>query len=484
MIRALRGDDIDPTSSENMGLSTYADMAAFDSFVGRPDREVCVVLSRRGRRWLPARPPRAATSQRALDWFSFFLADIQTGFGPFVAVYLSANAWTQGEIGLVLTVGGLVALAGQMPAGALVDAIRSARVVATLAIVAISISALALALWPIFPVVISARILHAGASCILGPVIAALSLAVAGHAGFGERLGRNARFASLGAGIAAAAMGAFGQFLSTQSVFLLTAALALPAIFALARIRTAAPTTAIEPLSRGSAAGERADSAVAGAIGWRKVLTDRRLLIFAACVVLFHLSNAGMLPLMGGILARRGTQRRHQRHRRLHDRTANHRCRRVAFCRKKGGALGPTSASARMLCRASDARCAICAGQQSLFGGCGAAAGRRVGGSVGRDVPADHRRHHAQHGSVQSCARRSRQRDGDRGGAQHHARWVRVRPRRRYDHFFFARRDCSARPWTCLARDAGNPPQRRIASSSASSRCCVRARWANRDFLP
>ena len=284
------------------GLSTYADMAAFDSFAGRP-------IEKSGR--APAlreavasgETARAATSQRALDWFSFFLADIQTGFGPFVAVYLSANAWTQGEIGLVLTVGGLVALAGQMPAGALVDAIRSARVVATVAIVAISISALALALWPIFPVVISARMLHAGASCILGPVIAALSLAVAGHAGFGERLGRNARFASLGAGIAAAAMGAFGQFLFTQSVFLLTAALALPAMFALARIRTAAPTTA---MNRAEENPRRADSAVAAEIGWRKVLTDRRLLIFAACVVLFHLSNAGMLPLIGGILAREG----------------------------------------------------------------------------------------------------------------------------------------------------------------------------------
>ena len=78
----------------------------------------------------------------------------------------------------------LVALAGQMPAGALVDAIRSARAVAILAIVAISISALALALWPVFPVVISARILHAGASCIKGSAVAVLSLGVAGDALF------------------------------------------------------------------------------------------------------------------------------------------------------------------------------------------------------------------------------------------------------------------------------------------------------------
>jgi hypothetical protein len=61
-------------------------------------------------------PSRA--SLRGLDWFTFFLADIQTGFGPFVAVYLTAQAWTQGDIGLVLTIGSLVALVGQIPAGA------------------------------------------------------------------------------------------------------------------------------------------------------------------------------------------------------------------------------------------------------------------------------------------------------------------------------------------------------------------------------
>lgn len=81
---------------------------------------------------------------RGLDWFSFFLADIQTGFGPFVAIYLTAHQWAQFDIGLVLTAGGLVAVAGQMPGGALVDAVRSARLLAGLAVSAICLSALPL----------------------------------------------------------------------------------------------------------------------------------------------------------------------------------------------------------------------------------------------------------------------------------------------------------------------------------------------------
>jgi hypothetical protein len=44
-------------------------------------------------------------SQRGLDWFAFFLADIQTGWGPFVAAYLTSKNWTQLDIGVILTVG-------------------------------------------------------------------------------------------------------------------------------------------------------------------------------------------------------------------------------------------------------------------------------------------------------------------------------------------------------------------------------------------
>ena len=61
-----------------------------------------------------------------LDWFTFFLADVQTGFGPFVSVYLTGQKWTQGDIGLVLTIGGIIGLIGRVPGGAIVDAARSA----------------------------------------------------------------------------------------------------------------------------------------------------------------------------------------------------------------------------------------------------------------------------------------------------------------------------------------------------------------------
>jgi predicted MFS family arabinose efflux permease len=173
---------------------------------------------------------------------------------------------------------------------------RSARVVAMLAVAAICLSALALAIWPSFLVVMAARVLHAGASCVLGPVIAAISLGLVGHAALGVRLGRNARFASIGNGFAAAAMGVCGYLISNQAVFFLTAALAAPAILALTRIRM------------GAAERPRNTGVAAPTATVRSVLSDRRLLIFAGCILLFQLANAAMLPLMAGIVTLRASE--------------------------------------------------------------------------------------------------------------------------------------------------------------------------------
>ncbi|HEV2625051.1 MAG TPA: MFS transporter [Xanthobacteraceae bacterium] len=235
-------------------------------------------------------------SLRGLDWFVFFVADVQTGFGPFVSVYLTAQRWTQVDIGLVLSAAGFVSLIGQMPGGALVDAARSERFVAGLAIAAICVSALTYAALPIFPTVLAGSILHAAASCVLGPAMAAISLGLVGHAAIGQRLGRNARFASIGNGLAAAAMGACGYLLSARAVFIVTVLLLVPALIALRAIAE----NEIDP-ERAHGAPPRHVSAKpptrAGAL-----MNNRPLLIFAGCLLLFHLANSAMLPLVGSVV--------------------------------------------------------------------------------------------------------------------------------------------------------------------------------------
>jgi len=246
-------------------------------------------------------PQPSRRSLRGLDWFIFFVADVQTGFGPFIAVYLTSQKWTQVDIGLLFSVGGIVSLLCQMPGGAVVDAARSERLVAGLALAAISGSALAYASWPIFQVVLTAAVFHAAASCVLGPCIIAMSLGLVGHAAIGERLGRNARFASIGNGLAAATMGAIGYFFAPRAVFLVTAALLIPTLFALSRIRP----REIDPETAHGGRPERATDR--SPAGLSSLVRKPPLLILAGCVLLFHLANASMLPLMGSVLTMRSS---------------------------------------------------------------------------------------------------------------------------------------------------------------------------------
>jgi len=227
---------------------------------------------------------------------------VQTGFGPFVSVYLTTERWTQFDIGLVLSAAGFVSLLGQMPGGALVDAARSERFVAGVAIITICISALTYAALPIFPIVLAGSILHALASCVLGPAMVAISLGLVGHASIGERLGRNARFASIGNGLAAAVMGACGYLLSARAVFIVTVLLLIPALLAL---RTISPNE-IDPEEAHGARPRRPE--IKPPIKPGELMHNRPLLIFAGCLLLFHLANGSMLPLMGSVMTMRSAR--------------------------------------------------------------------------------------------------------------------------------------------------------------------------------
>jgi MFS family permease len=251
---------------------------------------------------LPEKPRPSQRSLHGLDWFIFFLADVQTGFGPFIAVYLTTEKWTQSEIGLVLSVGSVIGLLGQMPGGIIVDAARSERLVAGVAIAIIGCVALAYAAFPIFPVVATAAAFHAAASCVLGPAIAAISLGLVGPLAIGERLGRNARFASLGNGMAAAVMGTAGYFISSRSVFLVTAFLAVPTLIALSRIREGEVDIA---RAHGAIFRETPDPQATSMV---RLVRKRTLLIFAGSVALLQLANAAMLPLMAGVVTARSSQ--------------------------------------------------------------------------------------------------------------------------------------------------------------------------------
>src|ERR1700739_3929748 len=81
-------------------------------------------------------------SRQGLDWLNFFLADVQTGFGAFVAFYLAELGWPKAQVAWALAAGTIAALIAQIPGGALVDAAPWKRGLAGIGICMIGASAL------------------------------------------------------------------------------------------------------------------------------------------------------------------------------------------------------------------------------------------------------------------------------------------------------------------------------------------------------
>lgn len=238
-------------------------------------------------------------SRLGLNGLNFFTAAVQAGFGPFIAVWLTQSGWTLSALGVALSIGTLAALIAQLPGGMLVDLVHRKRLAAAGALIALAASALMLCLAPTEPMVWGAETAHGLASCVMTPVIAALTLSVCGHDAFSERLGLNTRYAALGNAASAALLGAAASTIGEQAVFLVTAALVVPALASLLAIRTA---DYVDPASDHPALlppDERTHPP------W-KIFAEPALHVFALACALFQFANAALLPVALNGLTRTG----------------------------------------------------------------------------------------------------------------------------------------------------------------------------------
>ena len=237
--------------------------------------------------------------RNAVHALNFFVSAMQTGFGPFVSVWLVSRGWSLTEVGIALSIGTIAALAAQLPGGMLVDYVRRKQDAAAVALVVVAISALIIAIAPTVSAVWAAQVLHSFGSAVITPAIAALTLALCGHDSFSDRLGGNARYAALGTAVAAGAFGLASEHLGQQAIFLITAALALPAIASLLAVKSGSPPPKAADHMANLPREERESAP------W-SIFRDPVMHIFALCVILFQFGNAGLLPLALGGLSQRG----------------------------------------------------------------------------------------------------------------------------------------------------------------------------------
>src|SRR6185312_16731901 len=102
--------------------------------------------------------------------------------------------------------------------------------------VAIGAAALILAFSSSFVLVMIAELLQGVTGGIITPAIGAISLGLVGRRAMSVRTGRNYRFAAAGHVATAGAMGLAGAYVSQGGIFVVAAALCVPALIALARI--------------------------------------------------------------------------------------------------------------------------------------------------------------------------------------------------------------------------------------------------------
>jgi MFS family permease len=239
-------------------------------------------------------------SIRALEATNFFLADVQTGLGPFLAAYLAGAGWEPGRVGMALTIGGIITVVLQAPAGAIVDQLRSKRLILVLASAVLAVGAVLLSITAAPWTVYMSQILFGGSGPFLGPTLAAVTMGIVGVSVFDRQFGKNQSFNSAGNVACALLIAAVSHFYGNRAIFITAAVLTIPTVLAIRAIKS---KDIDYDLARGGAIQERGKEVAAKASAMKTLLRDRTLLIFLACAFFFHFANAAMLPQLGEMLS-------------------------------------------------------------------------------------------------------------------------------------------------------------------------------------
>ena len=236
-------------------------------------------------------------SLRSLEWLNFFLADVQTGLGPFLAAYLASSGWSPGSVGYVLTFGGLVGVLMQTPAGAVIDAVHRKRTLLAVN-VGLLVAGAVLLMGHLSPLrAYSAQFLIGSSGPFLGATVAAITLGIVGAAAFDQQFGRNQAFNAAGNVFTALLVAYVSYQFGYRAIFAVAALLAIPAALSLFLVDA-------KQIDYAQARGAIQEQGTIKMEGWSALLKDRILICFLATAFLFHLANAAMLPELGEMLSK------------------------------------------------------------------------------------------------------------------------------------------------------------------------------------
>jgi MFS family permease len=265
------------------------------------------------------RSPGSWLSHLGLNAANLFVAASGGVTGPFVLTYLLERGWDYAAVGLVTGLSGLGKLIGNAPVGVLIDRVRQRRgLLAGNAIVLGACYGLLTAVPATWYWVGGLLLVSATARLFLGPLLAALALALVGRGSLNRVLGMNQGCNHLG-NIAAAvlAMLLVNRF-GLDGIFLSVAVVCALAVASVCLIRPRELDEERAGPSPGPRREERASGPGLGThtclgvlppatwparrpAGWGEIgelLRDRGVLVLLVSAALFHLANAPVMPLV------------------------------------------------------------------------------------------------------------------------------------------------------------------------------------------
>jgi MFS family permease len=223
---------------------------------------------------------------------NFFMADMQSGIGPFIGVFLLERGWASGLIGTALTIGNVAGMLMATPIGGCIDATHHKRawvvipgigVVAASAIILISQN---------FWAVAASQVATSIAGAAIVPAVTGITLGIVGQRGFNRQNGRNQAFNHAGNMAGAAASGYLGWQYGYGAVFLLAALFGVISIACVVML----PARVID---HRVARGTKEDDPESRPSGFTVLVKHKPMLILALALAAFHLGNGAIMPLYG-----------------------------------------------------------------------------------------------------------------------------------------------------------------------------------------
>jgi MFS family permease len=223
---------------------------------------------------------------------NFFMADMQSGIGPFVAVFLQGHGWASGMIGTALSIGNIAGMLIATPVGGLIDTSRHKRAWIVVPGVAVVAASSIILVWQGFWAITASQIATSIAGAAIIPAVTGVTLGIVGQKGFNRQNGRNQAFNHAGNMVGAALSGLLGWQFGYVAVFLLAALFGVITIVCVLMIPS-------ESIDHRRARGSKEDDPESQPSGFTVLLKHKPLLVLALALAVFHLGNAAIVPLFG-----------------------------------------------------------------------------------------------------------------------------------------------------------------------------------------